>query len=158
MKRGNAHYKLVVGIIPSDNRIQVHNEESPISQSTNSSNNLSPENPTVTLATPEQNLMKRSLPLLNQVPRNIDKKLYFLLKNLRQSIADRRLCSAIFVFFKRKIYEKLLQFRPCDLQSFWNIDGVGEKKLEKYGPYFTSAIKKFCEENGTKYKNLIYGF
>jgi superfamily II DNA helicase RecQ len=40
--------------------------------------------------------------------------------------------------------------KPCELHTFRNIRGVGDMKLEKYGPDFTSVIKTFCAGNEMK--------
>ena len=96
--------------------------------------------------------------ITHTIPMNSDQKLFLKLKNLRQSLADQAHIPP-FMVFPNKSLKEMSYFRPCDLQNFKNIDGVGERKLKKYGEVFTSAIKKFCEENEIEIKqpNLKQG-
>jgi hypothetical protein len=147
----NAFFKLVVGIIPSATGTQGNIAEHPATQSTNNSNCPIPVDASVTVSNPEQTELKGPKPLFNRVTTNHDKKLFFLLKDLRQLIADRAKVPPYFIFQEKSLRE-MVRSRPCDLESFCSIDGVGEKKLERYGIIFTSAIRKFCEENGIEIK------
>ncbi|MDO8873675.1 MAG: HRDC domain-containing protein [Methanoregula sp.] len=145
----NSHYKLVVGIIHSENELQGNAEEKPVISPANSSNSTLPGDTSGTLPTPERDATNRSIPQLNRVTTNYEQKLFLELKNLRKSIADQDHVPPYVVFWDKNLRE-MAQTRPCDLENFMNVDGVGEKKLEKYGLIFTSAIKTFCEENGVE--------
>ena len=147
----NAHYKLVVGIIHSDNGLQGNTEENPVSSPANNSNSTLSGDDLGMLPTPEQGVMKRSIPQLNRVTTNYDQKLFLELKNLRKSIADQAHVPPYVIFWDKNLRE-MAHSRPCDLQNFRNIAGVGKIKSEKYGLIFTSAIKNFCEENGIEIK------
>ncbi|MCK9590562.1 MAG: DNA helicase RecQ [Methanoregula sp.] len=102
----------------------------------------------VMLSLPEQGAGKKSLPQRDSVTTNYEKKLFLHLKNLRKSIADQAGMPP-YVIFPDKSLREMANTKPCNLQSFLPISGVGEIKLEKYGLVFTSAIKNFCEENET---------
>src|SRR5208337_3102145 len=71
------------------------------------------------------------------------------LKNMRKSIADQANVPP-YVVFPDKSLRDMAHARPCDLESFRVIDGVGDIKFEKYGQIFTSAIKDFCEGTGAE--------
>jgi ATP-dependent DNA helicase RecQ len=83
--------------------------------------------------------------------KNFNQQLFLKLKNLRQSFADQAHIPPFRVFSNQSLRE-MAQYRPCDPENFINISGVGEYKLKKYGPAFTSEIIKFCEENGIEIK------
>lgn len=143
----NAHYKLIVGIIHSDNGLQENTIKKPVISACNNSNGTPPGDTSGILPTPERDTIIRSIPQLNRVTTNYEQKLYQQLKDLRQSIADKARVPPYFIFQEKSLRE-MAHYRPGDLQNFIRVDGVGEKKLEKYGLIFTSLIKTFCEENG----------
>ena len=97
------------------------------------------------LSIPEGSSVKNSTPLKGASTTIEEEKLFLHLKNLRKSIADRDNLPP-YVIFHDKSLRDMARILPCDQQSFGNIVGVGEFKLEKYGPVFTSAIKNYCEE------------
>lgn len=143
----NAHYKLVVGIINSDYGVLENTEQYPVIHTTNISNSTLSGDLPERSNSQEQIATDRSIPQLNRVTTNYEQKLYRQLKDLRKSIADKARTPPYFIFQEKSLRE-MAHYRPCDLQNFIRVDGVGEKKLEKYGLIFTSAIKTFCEENG----------
>jgi hypothetical protein len=147
----NAHYKLVVGIISSDNTTKRNSSVYPIVRSTNKSNGILQGDTSVMPSIPKPGVMKRPLPQLNIVTANKDEKLFLQLKNLRKSIADQA-CVPTYVIFPDKSLREMAHFKPCNLKNFGNISGVGSIKLEKYGLIFISLIKDFCEENGSEMK------
>ena len=71
------------------------------------------------------------------------------MKILRKSLADQAGVPP-YIIFPDKSLREMARMKPRDPDSFLTISGVGEIKQEKYGLVFTSAIKKFCEENETK--------
>jgi ATP-dependent DNA helicase RecQ len=80
-----------------------------------------------------------------------DEQLFVWLKNLRKTLADKDNVPP-YVIFPDKSLREMARTRVCDLPNFRNIHGVGDIKLEKYGPVFISAIKNFCKENGNEGK------
>jgi ATP-dependent DNA helicase RecQ len=114
---------------------------------TDNGGSKSPGDPSEAVPIPEQNGMKRSAPHLNAGTTNYEQKLFVELRTLCQSIAEQSHV-APFMVFTYKSLKEMAHYRPCDLKSFRNIEGVGGRKLEKYGLIFTSAIKSFCHENG----------
>ncbi len=76
-----------------------------------------------------------------------DEKLFLLLKNLRKSIADRENVPPYVIFHDRSLRE-MARVQPRDNGSFRNIVGVGDHKLEKYGPEFIEAIQAFQDSLG----------
>jgi ATP-dependent DNA helicase RecQ len=120
----------------------------PVIRLTHTSTRIGEGDTFVMLSLPEQGAGKKSTPPSNSAISNNDEKLFLHLKNLRKSIADHAGVPP-YVIFPDKSLREMAQIRPWDLQSFRNISGVGEIKLEKYGLVFTSAIKTFCQENET---------
>jgi hypothetical protein len=143
----NAFFKLVVGIIHSDNGVQDNPDEHPVVQPTNTNDNISLEKPSVTHSILESDARTKTAPHLNVFTVSYEQKLFVELKNLCQSIAQQSHVEP-FMVFPYKSLREMAHFRPCDLDSFRNINGVGGRKLERYGLIFTSAIKNFCEKNG----------
>ncbi len=77
-----------------------------------------------------------------------DEKLFLLLKDLRKSIADRENVPPYVIFHDRSLRE-MARVQPRDNGSFRNIVGVGDHKLEKYGPAFIEAIRAFYDNRET---------
>ncbi len=65
------------------------------------------------------------------------------LKGLRKSIADAAGVPPYIIFADKSLIE-MARVRPCDPESFGTITGVGEHKLNKYGPAFIGEILSFC--------------
>ena len=119
----------------------------PVIRLTNKGNSILQGETTVMLSIPEQGMVKRSTPHLNIVTSSGSEKLFLELKKLRKSLADQASVPP-YVIFPDKSLREMAEIRPCDEQTFRNINGVGDIKLEKYGTVFISAIQKYCEENG----------
>jgi ATP-dependent DNA helicase RecQ len=65
--------------------------------------------------------------------------LFLRLKALRKRIADRQGVPAYIVFNDRTLAE-LAERQPASLEEMLDVSGVGEAKLEKYGPEFLAEI------------------
>jgi ATP-dependent DNA helicase RecQ len=76
-----------------------------------------------------------------------DQELFLRLKALRKEIGDRTGIPASLIFSDRSLRE-MARDRPHDRKSFRRISGVGEIKLEKYGPAFLAAIEEYMQERG----------
>jgi ATP-dependent DNA helicase RecQ len=63
------------------------------------------------------------------------------LKSLRKSLADSQGVPP-YVIFPDKSLREMAVVQPCDRERFAAISGVGEFKLEKYGPVFIDEIRK----------------
>ncbi len=123
----------------------------PVIRLTHKSHDLGQGNTFLKLSLPEPGTMKNPLPLSPGVTTTSEEKLFLHLKTLRKSIADQAGVPP-YIIFPDKSLREMAQTRPCELDNFQNINGVGEIKFEKYGVVFTSAIKTFCEENEPKIK------
>ncbi|WP_318036637.1 DNA helicase RecQ [Dethiobacter alkaliphilus] len=75
-----------------------------------------------------------------------DDNLFAQLRSLRKEIADRENIPPYVVFSDATLRE-MSERRPADSQSLLRINGVGEKKLEKYGAHFIDAINAYLQEN-----------
>jgi len=74
-----------------------------------------------------------------------------MLKNLRKSIADQGNVPP-YVIFHDKCLREMARVQPLDTASFRNITGVGDHKLETYGPAFIEAIRAFHQSRNTREK------
>ena len=118
----------------------------PVIRLTHTSHSIGQGGTSLMLSGPEQGAVKRSLPLLQSVTTPTEEPLFLHLKTLRKSLAN---VAGVppYVIFPDKSLREMAHMKPCELHDFRNISGVGEIKLGKYGPVFTSAIKNFCKEN-----------
>lgn len=71
-----------------------------------------------------------------------DPDLFEALRNLRKKIADRDNVPP-FVVFTDATLDEMAALRPVDEASFLDINGVGQRKLERYGTDFLQLIKSF---------------
>jgi len=78
-----------------------------------------------------------------------EEKLLLELKKIRKTIADRDHVPPYVVFHDKSLLE-MVQIKPLDKDIFRIITGVGDHKLEKYGPEFIPAIKTFCDDHKTE--------
>ena len=68
-----------------------------------------------------------------------------MLRQLRKEIADRENIPPYIVFSDATLRE-MSEKSPMDMQSFLRINGVGEKKMERYGEEFLQAICNYKAE------------
>ena len=67
------------------------------------------------------------------------------LKQIRKKIADVENIPP-YVIFGDSTLKLIAQLQPQDLQNFAKLSGVNDYKLNKYGRYFISEIRSFCQE------------
>jgi len=81
--------------------------------------------------------------------KNLDynRELFDLLRRVRKDMADKENVPP-FVIFGDRALQEMAHYFPQKLYAFSRINGVGSKKLEKYGDIFISAIRQFIKENG----------
>ncbi len=102
----------------------------------------------VMLPVPEQD-PKKSPARNNEKTQPFDEKLFSALKHLRKSLADQGNVPPYVIFHDTSLRE-MARVKPGDYGSFRTIAGVGEHKLEKYGPAFIEAIRPFREKQKQK--------
>ena len=95
----------------------------------------------VMLPVPERETVKRAPAVSMQSAGAEDTALFLRLKSLRKKIADRNGVPPYVIFPDKSLHEMACA-RPGDRESFSLISGVGEYKLEKYGPEFMEEIRK----------------
>jgi len=76
---------------------------------------------------------------------DIDDVLFDKLKKLRREIAIKESVPAYVVFHDANLRD-MCRKKPVSLVQFSGINGVGQRKLEKYGEVFTDLIREYCEE------------
>jgi ATP-dependent DNA helicase RecQ len=95
----------------------------------------------VMLPVPERVTTKRPPAAAMESARAEDTALFLRQKSLRKAIAD-RIGVPPYVIFPDKSLHEMACARPGDRESFSAISGVGEYKLEKYGPEFMEEIRR----------------
>jgi len=74
-----------------------------------------------------------------------DDNLFEILRGLRKKLADKEGMPPFFIFYDLSL-KAMATYFPKDLQSLGNIEGVDEKKLEKYGELFLEEIVNYCTQ------------
>ena len=80
-------------------------------------------------------------------PLEVDQGLFDTLRTLRKRLADARNVAAFVVFNDASLRHMASAF-PRNKAEFSRIPGVGEAKLEQYGPEFLETIRSYAEANG----------
>ena len=75
-------------------------------------------------------------------PSNIDRQLFAKLKHLRKQIAEEDNVPA-FVIFSDATLADMTEKTPVNKQEFLAVNGVGQRKLERYGNAFTNLIEEY---------------
>jgi ATP-dependent DNA helicase RecQ len=96
----------------------------------------------IMLPVPEREFLRAAVSLQPDDLNTSDEKLFLHLKNLRKSLADQGHIPPYIIFHDRSLKE-MARVKPRNNESFRAIAGVGDHKLEKYGPEFIAAIKAF---------------
>jgi ATP-dependent DNA helicase RecQ len=78
-----------------------------------------------------------------------DRELFELLRKLRKSLADAQNVPPYVVFADKTLIEMATYF-PQSRASLGRVHGVGEAKLEKYGPAFLLEISRYSRERGLR--------
>ena len=82
-----------------------------------------------------------------------DEELFQKLRDLRTSIA-REIGKPPYIVFSDKALRDMCRLRPVDDATFLAVNGVGQHKLEQYGPQFMGVISKFSARKGV---NVVMG-
>lgn len=73
-------------------------------------------------------------------------ELFELLRDKRNTIADKK-GAAAFVVFRDKTLEEMATYFPQNEEAFLQINGVGPVKMEKYADDFLPIIRNYCQEH-----------
>jgi ATP-dependent DNA helicase RecQ len=116
---------------------------------------------------PVVKLEQKSVPVLKgetlvyqKMPRKVEKKnsdpqsLFERLRSLRRSLAEQEKIPPYMIFSDKTIRE-MAESCPVERTMFLRINGVGERKLEKYGTAFLQEIQSYLEENRALTMNTI---
>ena len=74
-------------------------------------------------------------------PENIDEELFNQLRKLRREIAIKESVPA-YIIFSDSTLRDMCRKKPVSLVQFSAVNGVGDKKLEKYGEIFTAFFRE----------------
>lgn len=94
------------------------------------------------IASPSDKALRRN-PNRN-IPREAHPALLKELRKLRAEIAGSQGVPA-FVIFTDKTLRDMCVNRPCNMRDFGKISGVGQVKLNKYGPHFVGIISNYMQ-------------
>ncbi|QIW16814.1 ATP-dependent DNA helicase RecQ [Pasteurellaceae bacterium RH1A] len=92
------------------------------------------------LAQPRLKLSSASGFLQKQASQRYDKDLFARLRFLRKQIADKENIPP-YVVFNDATLQEMAEFMPTNRAAMLDINGVGERKLERFGPAFINLIK-----------------
>ena len=101
----------------------------------------------VMLQVPEREVSRATISSQHEDLNTSDEKLFLHLKNPRKSIADQGHIPPYIIFHDKSLKE-MARIKPLTDESFGDITGVGDHKLEKYGPEFIAAIQAFKDSTG----------
>ncbi len=76
-----------------------------------------------------------------------DAMLFEQLRGLRAELAAAADVPPYIIFHDRTLMEMATYF-PQSRQALLSLDGVGERKLERYGEAFLALLRRYCTENG----------
>jgi ATP-dependent DNA helicase RecQ len=72
---------------------------------------------------------------------DLDPDLWEALRECRRKMAEEQGVPP-YVIFHNATLEEMCRVKPQTLADFGDINGVGERKLEKYGPFFVAVIRE----------------
>ncbi|WP_420265490.1 DNA helicase RecQ [Candidatus Magnetominusculus dajiuhuensis] len=75
-----------------------------------------------------------------------DHGLFERLRALRRGIADEQEVAPFIVFSDKTLHE-MCRYYPTTIDQLWNINGVGQLKIDRYGDEFIKEIKGYLEMN-----------
>ncbi len=82
-----------------------------------------------------------------EVPTAYDQGLFGELRALRKRLADERGVPP-FVIFGDRALQEMATYAPQSTENFAKINGVGQRKLEEFGPHFLPVIRAYAQEHG----------
>lgn len=82
-----------------------------------------------------------------------DNELFERLRQLRRDIAEEEKVPPYIIFSDVTLREMSGQL-PLNNEELMQIKGVGDRKLEAYGPQFLEAIQQYCDEKGIERKTF----
>lgn len=100
--------------------------------------------PRLTAAVANKGKTKRGAP--GESWEGVDRGLFDCLRELRSQIASENSVPAYVVFGDATLRE-LARLRPATRETLAGIRGVGQKKLEDFGPRFLEHIVRYCESH-----------
>ncbi|MHA2940228.1 ATP-dependent DNA helicase RecQ [Vibrio sp. RC27] len=99
------------------------------------------------LAVPRLDVAARSAKSDKLANKHYDKKLFARLRKLRKSIADREGLPPYVVFNDATLID-MAEILPCSYGEMLAVNGVGERKLEKYADPFLDLIQEYLTNHG----------
>ena len=74
--------------------------------------------------------------------KNYDREMFEMLKDYRAELAAERRVPPYFIFSDKSLKDMCI-VKPLDNADFLRVHGVGERKLEEYGPLFLPRIREY---------------
>ena len=84
----------------------------------------------------------KAVPLPKFSAKNYDSDMFQMLKDYRFELASERRIPP-YIIFSDKSLKDMCIVKPLDNSSFLRVSGVGERKLEEYGPLFIPRIREY---------------
>jgi ATP-dependent DNA helicase RecQ len=140
-KYSKAQYRTWINELVRQGFLDRTGDKYPVICCTGKSEELLREKARVMLPVPEHETTKRAPTAATESTGAEDTALFLHLKSLRKTIADRNGVPPYVIFPDKSLHE-MARTRPSDRESFSRVSGVGEFKLDKYGPEFIEEIRK----------------
>ena len=126
--------------------LDVSDDAYPIVRLNQESARLLRERPTVTILLPKEPTRQERARRQDSIDGE-DMILFGVLRELRASLAAREKVPAYIVFTDASL-RVMSKLKPVTQAQFLRVAGVGERKAEKYGAAFCTAIAEYIEKNG----------
>lgn len=97
--------------------------------------------------------MRKKALSLEYIDENYDQKLFQELRELRLKLAQEK-GVAPFIIFHDSTLKQMATYFPMNREEFLKLKGIGLKKYENYGEYFTNKIKDYVDRNGIDTSNI----
>ncbi len=101
----------------------------------------------------KEKVMKKENMRITQIVE--DNMLFELLRKLRKEVADGENVPP-YIIFSDVTLREMSALLPKNEAELMQIKGVGERKLEAYGPTFLKAINQYCEEQGIERTEMSF--
>jgi ATP-dependent DNA helicase RecQ len=119
--------------------LRLEGDRYPIVKLNQESYDILSEKEKVLLTKPEEEMTQK-------YDEGFDHDLFGILRELRRKISDVEGTPPYIIFHDSSLKAMATHF-PQDLPSFRDINGVGERKLEKYGELFLEEISDYCKKH-----------
>lgn len=133
--------KEIISFLVADRYLELHGNQYPVLKLTPSARDVLRGRTAVSV---KREIRKQGSDQRSEA--HTDEKLFEILRRIRTRLAQEEGVPPFVIFSDATLHEMCGAY-PVDRESLLGISGVGSVKLEKFGDFFTEAIKAYVEEN-----------